>query len=392
MWKIYRHTKLMQVIRDNHRGKHGDSIAGSMSIIDTTTSKRIFHVMEEQNPKHSASKMMRIKDIEGLKVLRGEHNIDELHEYLDNRFYQTVQHEPHGALAEAISFQRFSSRHLIEVMPVDDDRDETQYFVCAHRSEVDTDMDSSCYSVELGNINGDTYRATGEEIEDRIIDLPKNALQFIEKHAGDIHPQIERVTSAPAYTDSRIGKDTLYKDTPITYALPDYRRVSLEVCVKRAKAIRRIINNVLNDTRYERFAVDVSPKNNWKIRIHRFKKDYVRRFKDLFGNMKHIPGVHMLGKGVSGNTDYSKEHDEEEDFFATFEEYSGDFSESVLAELHARLLEMKCEYSSLKLKIRELQQVFDDEDDGVGEFMNHPDQKLDQNCVDGVIVEIYKKK
>jgi hypothetical protein len=53
---------------------------------------------------------------------------------------------------------------------------------------------------------------------------------------------------------------------------------------------------------------------------------------------------------------------------------------------------MKCEYSSLKLKIRELQQVFDDEDDGVGEFMNHPDQKLDQNCVDGVIVEIYKKK
>ena len=41
-------------------------------------------------------------------------------------------------------------------------------------------------------------------------------------------------------------------------------------------------------------------------------------------------------------------------------------SESVLVELHARLLEMKCEYSSLELKIRELQQVFDDEDDGVG--------------------------
>ena len=135
----------MQVIRDNHRGKHRDSIAGSMSIIDTTTSKRIFHVMEEQNPKHSASKVMRIKDIEGLKVLRGGHNIDELHEYLDNRFYQTVQHEPHGALAEAISFQRFSSRHLIEVMPVDDDRDETQYFVLLNTCFFNTTIFLCCF-------------------------------------------------------------------------------------------------------------------------------------------------------------------------------------------------------------------------------------------------------
>ncbi|MCA9370856.1 MAG: hypothetical protein KC680_02760 [Candidatus Peregrinibacteria bacterium] len=332
-------------------------------------------------PDKNAATYMRRDDPKGAWHMRSEDDVETLYYYLQQRCEEQMRHNPDGALAEAMEFYGLDPSWLAIEVPLHSDAD---FLLEGFRVDIDL-------PVWLGRFKaGASFRAIFSTLQNEITSLPKNGLEAIERYAGEIDKRVERIQSIPRengenktpYTLTEIGKDTRYGDYTITYTFPDARCTKRSECMKHAQYIRKKIHFAIDDTLFERFAIDTSPTNPWTVRLHRYRLDYIRRFKYLFRQLEHLNGVHILEADREVPDGY-EQHDDD-DFLVLASEITRDFPEATLLELHGRLQEMLEDYQKIILSIYELKQEFDED-------VDHPDLEKDCDKPEGVTVEIHKK-
>lgn len=344
--------------------------------------------MSEEVPKRYSDEKPKNPNHVTLRELRSDEDLNAFYQYMRRHIDAILQMDPDGYLAESIRFQRFSDECIV-AHPIENDDGSMQFYIDAYRSCAKGNR-----SIQLGDaISGGTFGKIAQHVEDEIIALPRNALEFIQLHTDGIPmdtlrvPSVHKTPEVTPYTVAGLGNDTRFSDSPTTYTMKDYREYDLQECIQRAQSIRDTVLSNLHDDRYEKFALDVAPNDPWTLRLHRYKRDWIRRYKALFNETEHIPGVQWC-KSSTPPPGYTR--DKKNNVIAPYDEVLLDYSPAVIHDLRSKLEELRQTYESILLYARPFKGVYDEEANGQGEFMQHPDlADKNKNRTEGVIVECF---
>lgn len=312
--------------------------------------------------KHQAS-VRREPNEEDVRQLLSHRDIDALETYTQERLKEVLKRDPKGYLAKSLEFQGGTSNCIRFQLAEPHNPTDPEYSIELHRNH----HRISC--MEIGIVpQGEAFRNIGRTVENAIIDLPQNAVQFMGKYTKGLPAVVQAVPSI-----RRVG--TVIDDNPnffrtwYSYTLWDYRDHDLEHCISVAQDIQQKLTLMTAKGNAIKFAVSNHIHNDWTLFFHKYNWDYSGWFSKLINAHIDIPGVRVVGtQGIPD--DY--EQDDNDDFIAPFGKYTNSFPPSLIEELRSRLEMLREDYESILLHVRNL-------------------FAASGGPADGAVVEIYKK-